>query len=385
MADEKATTKSESPAGGAATDDKTGYFADLVTHSALRDVAEAIVQQGLSSLDTDAEIVIVDSLQIAQDDVTRLQVTAQLDLYEQALAAQTERNNKLVVALSKVVLLPLAEEDTREILKAEPPATEEVQPAAGGLIGALTGIPGLVSAVSDVVGYFRTSYDVKGREVNIKSEALKAALAGAIVRHQHKLVRIPGFGVTDHSVLIDRFSALVQQRAVGLEQSKNKLQSRIDALDPKKDSKDQSITDMRDAVNETDQLGKALDAFCKSMTNVPEGHTHCELAVAVQREQFMQNTDKRYLLYATLVSSAGLWWTKSSLLRFVRELFKPGQIEYGGGVSVSYVVAKASGEIVAADTLLGLSQMTYELPATSINIRQLLPTSNTSLAHSSDP
>ena len=222
-------------------------------------------------------------------------------------------------------------------------------------------------------GYFRTSYDVKGRDVSVQDESLKAAVAGAILRHQHRLVQISGFNILSHSPLISRFNVVLQQRSVVLEQSKNKLKMRLAALDPKNDAKDQVITDVHDAVADTDQLSTAFDAYAKAVTGTHEGQTQSDLASATLREQLIQHTDTRYLLHVSVASSGGMWWTKSSLLRFLRELFKPGEIVYGGGLAVAYVLAKATGEIIAADTVIGLSQMPYYLPAKEpLHVQRLL-------------
>ena len=208
--------------GGITTDAETGYMAEVSAYDAMTKLADSIAVKITSKIpatlpstvgkDSEAKkpgVLIVDSLDFVGEDALLLQITEQIQFWFEELHTQKQALNVL--------------------LGVEPEA--EADPIAS--LAFLPLVSGILSSTADIVGFFRTAYDIKGRKVDKSDTALQLRVATRIDRP----VYFPNFHrmrsskvITDFRNCIARRKALVQSLAELKSELIDKLPAEIKAL-----------------------------------------------------------------------------------------------------------------------------------------------------------
>lgn len=189
-------------------DEKAGYTAELIAYRVMQTLEDNLV----NTLNKDGrlankKVLIVDKLEYAPADVPLVEVTMQFDLFEKAINDSKSDN---------VTLKRRYDEEIQP--------QQMISPLMVPLLVA-TAIPSLISAFADVAGYFSTNRSIKGREFELKTEGLVAALAGRLCTVEAK-VYLPNFHAVKVSSLLTRFVEL-QKQVLELKTSKEMLSSHV--------------------------------------------------------------------------------------------------------------------------------------------------------------
>jgi alanyl-tRNA synthetase len=129
---------------------------------------------------------------------------------------------------------------------------------------------------------------------------------------------------------------------------------RLEQVRPDLDQADADKSRVQQALQRSDALIAALDEFNKQLTATPEGQQYSPLVSAALRK-YVQQQEIAYLLYITISSSGGDSITSKE--RFARS----GNLKFLGGCVISYILVDIAGQTVAADTVVKLSSLHYNL------------------------
>ncbi len=335
--------------GKITTDDKAGYIATFAAYDALVQKADEIAIKINSMSLEKARILIIDSLDFASSDVQLIQVLKQISYWDGELNAHLEKIKVFIKEIGKVSKpawppeLSLAEK------------TGLVEVGAGLQIA-----KGVVSSLADIVGYFRVDYDIKGQTINLSNIALHSLVAGRIAASGHS-VFLPGFYHIEPSAVINVLEDF-NKSITGKDRLKVAITNLKESLlDPqvvkkKKDGTPEGkslISEAEKACENAETLIKEFAEFNKALTSAPQGGGYSPLAAAALR-QYLDTKGITHLLYLTVTSGGGE-------MVIGRGLFYWGSVGFLGGCVVTYVLAKCSGEIMAADTAFGYSSVKYHL------------------------
>ena len=330
--------------GRTTADQSSGYPATLAAYQAMvqkaGDVARAV--EGQCAPGGGARILIVDSLDFCGPDVQAIQVSAQLDFWLAELESRTAALDGTLQQLAERAKL-----DKTAVL------------AAAGGVAAAVGAAGEVAALAaDVVGYFRAGYDIKGQTISLPNAALQALVAGRLDR-QKCSVFLPAFHrlespgdipvVAKLNECIRRKDRLKQQ--VGALRILSAGQKGQEAGNM--DGARGQAAEIEAACKSAEQLIGQFAELNEALTSPPKGGGNPPLAAAAMRH-YLDRMQITHLLYLGVASSGGD-------VVLGRGLFGSGKAGYLGGCVITYVLAKSSGEIVAADTMAGHSSVKYEL------------------------
>jgi hypothetical protein len=344
--------------GTTTLDTAAGSMADLVAYQAMRGCAQRIAEtiDGLLEGTGSCKILVVDNLQFLLDDYYLIQTDLQLDLFDEAFSV-VERNFQHVAPPD--------------------PAAFEV----GATLVALSSVAGLMA---DLIGYFRSDYAVKGREVKLSDDALRAAVAGRITEAPVQLLDFSlmaespllaklraryarRFELERRKELLDAKRAQLEQAVAGTGSAVAKLREQLAQIDPadavRRQQLENSIAQserrmerdaaaagrIQAALAEWAALSKSFDAFLGATVAVGEEQKRPTLLVALARDQIRRGK-VTHLLYLRVVSSGGEAITR-------RNLFFSGRVAYLGGCAVTYTLATVDGAAVAADTCTAAARL----------------------------
>jgi hypothetical protein len=353
---------------GAVTSESASYMAELIAYGAMQRTAEAIAARinalPDSKLSPAGKILIVNNMAVAEGEYPRLLVEAQFNSFEKQLGALLRR---MSAHLPEGVSIA----EFAGPAAGEPGMTFEaaLAPAA---IAALGIAPQLLGAAAAVLGYFRTDYDVKNKDVALADSALKAAVAGKISKGD---VHISNFSLVAKSRLLDRYVSLLEKRyALGagrtvLEESVlTALEAQIEAIDAqlaalkeeadgrkrkeletKKAALLQQKAEVERITADAQVLITHFDAFADSLAASAGGQPSL-IALATLSDRLLEE-GITHLLFLKVESKGGEGITKKTLWT------KGGERAFLGGIAASYVLAKVDGEIVSADTITAASEL----------------------------
>ena len=202
---QKATIETAFPKGALPTlegdikvDDKFGYAAVPVAYQAIKEnavhLADAI-RNHKADLKADAQsegisILIVNDLDFASGDIPLIQVTSGITVLDKRISDLQKENQAIINPPTK---------------KAEEVAG--AQALTGGEIGGT--VSGILSTVSEIIGYFQVNYEIKGQVFSIETQALQAIVAGRIAEDKDLKVFINNFGIIEKSELVQNFNKLL--------------------------------------------------------------------------------------------------------------------------------------------------------------------------------
>jgi hypothetical protein len=188
------------------TNDRFGYIAELVAYSAVQDLA-AEITAGLTAdsvLPSGATVLIVDQLDHATGDLPLATIKAQLDAFKLTLSAQLQQNEAL-----------LQRKAPESLMLAAPALVTSVLPLA---VAAL-------SLTADIAGYFRTDYQIKGQEFEVKKEVLVSAVASQL-QTMNRRVYLENFYQLGRPPLITDFTT-THQDTITLKTLRNRLSTEV--------------------------------------------------------------------------------------------------------------------------------------------------------------
>jgi hypothetical protein len=270
-----------------------------------------------------ANLLIVDSLDLVGADAQLREISSLLEIWKSELQDQNQGLQTLLLS------------EEAQDMQAEP-----VTIATG-----LAMVSGILSAAADIAGFFRTDYDVKGREIQLTTIALQARVAGKIKTHT---VHLPHFFRLASSPVIDNFNQCIRLRR-HLVHTMAMVKSRLIDQSGASPTKERAEA----AIAQSENVIKTFDEFNKLITSVAAGKDFSPLAAAAIRKH-LDTLQITHLLYLAIASSGGDTITS-------RGLFQSGKVRFLGGGVVCYVLAESNGRIVAADTKTELSHVKFQL------------------------
>ena len=330
------------PLEGAITrDEKSGFISDLAAYDIMTKITEQIAQHIKRELvnKPNLKILIVDSLDYCRVDVLLIQVRKQIKLY-----------------LEKMQSLSL--ELTKELKKREGQTKEKGHMEMAALpltpaLAALYAAPSILSLLADTAGYFRSNYDVKGREITQSETALKASLINRIKQNEIEIHLTNFHRIKDKdSDILEDLSSCIQER---LELLLNL--SKLDGITPN-DKVDGNNVDNKvlhaELHAEVETLVKEFDEFNKALITVIEGQSISLLANVAVRDYAIKK-GFTHLLYAAIVFSGGESITK-------RSIWSSGDTRFLGGSVVAFMLSDAdTGEIICANTVIDMNSVNFNL------------------------
>jgi len=306
--------------GKVTTDEKSGYVADLVAYHAMIETANIIAGKiNNLSLSEESRLIIVDSLDFCGPEVQLLQVSSQINFWYSELDGQI---------MSIDGLLP------KEVKVEEEIEMFGLAPIAAGSVLAT----GLLSSAADIIGYFRTDYEVKGREIKLSDVSLRSLVAGRVDKCPVYLLNFHRISSSD---LINRFNTCIEKKKL-LRQSMIQLKSQV--IDVASKKKGEKPSEAEIIYLRSEAVIKEFHEFNKLVNSVPAGSKYSPLASSVIR-QYLDGIGATHLLYLAVTSSGGDVITG-------RGIWQWGKVKYLGGCVASFILADCEGKVIAADTVI---------------------------------
>ncbi len=308
--------------GTISTDEKFGYLSELVAYHAVKSSAEEAGNQIKQlQLPSGSKILVVDNLNFAEMDFPLIQIENQFTMFENALDTQIQENIKLTTEPSKISELKLK------------PTSKSISP-----LGLIPHVPGIISLIADIAGYFKVDYNIKGQDFNLDNDAITAIITGKISGAHD--VRIINFNMMNESKLLKRFDELIEKR--------KQIEAAKVLLLQEKTSKE-----AKSAILESEKIMETFDAFVTSITTAKEGQKQPLIVLATIRD-YIRQTGITHLLHLKISSSGGEAITQKRVFGF-------GRTAFIGGGTISYILAQRDGKIISADTLVAFSELDYKI------------------------
>ncbi len=367
--------------GTVTLDEKAGYLSTIIAYRAILRHADAVAQAVSDLHLQEARIMLVDSIELAAGDVGLLQ----LDAHFKAWAEELQSLNN--------ALEELLEQEKPKALSSVVPF---VLPALAGLFGALNPatlaplLLGTVGATADLLGYFKTDYNISGRDVSVSDMAVRARVAGKIsgvsvylqdfyridisplINQLNTLVRARGALqhnlVQVHSQVIDPLALQIAGFTAGIEQRQAEIKRLKSPVDAQRMAKlEKEIADLQEKLRLTtshkqtpDELAAQaaaaitlFDTFRKELTAVTDKGLSTLVRAALR--DYWKALGITHLLYVTVSSAGGEIVTGKNWF-----LGKP-QVGYLAGGAVTFLLCDLTGAICAADTFTGTDYLKFEL------------------------
>ena len=344
--DARASSGESHPGGEVTADERSGYPATLAAYRSMEQQAGEIARaiEGQCGSGNQARVLIVDSLDLCGPDVQAMQVSAQLDVWLAELDAWTATLDQALqqaadrARLDKTALLTVA----------------------GGVAAAVGAAGEMVGLTADVIGYFRTGYDVKGQTISLSNTALQAMVAGRVDRQKCSFF-LPSFHRLESPgdiPVMDKLNCCIRRRdrlkvqAAALRSHSAGLKGREDPPGTSVEARGQA-SEIEAVCKKAEQVLAEFAEFNEALVSPPKGGGSPPLAVAVARH-YLEKAGITHLLYLGVASSGGD-------MVLGQGPFHSGKAGYLGGCVITYILARCSGEIVGADTLAGHSNLKYDL------------------------
>jgi hypothetical protein len=150
----------------------------------------------------------------------------------------------------------------------------------------------------------------------------------------------------DLLITMSNAEGLIKAEGNDLAEKRNDLE---EGNDPKK------LEQIIELYKGSEVLIKEFDEFNKALTTVAEGKSSSLLSIVAVR-QYLIDQKITHLLYATIPSGGGETITKKRVLSL-----SSGDTRFLGGGVVSYVLSDTKGKIIAANTLIEMTAIRYDL------------------------
>lgn len=340
----------EKPLEGKTTMDATfTHVEEQVAYIAMGKAAGKIADALAASVPAGTTVLVLDKAAYPTGEIPLVDVETQLSLYLGQLDGQKKSNTSLA----------------EKVPHREPPA--ERIPAAGILplgIGAVTiaatalnAAPAVAGIVSEVAGYLRNDYDVKGVHFDMSTESLVASVTGNL---RTKQIRVYNFnaGLIDiqcsESGLMKKIAAIMKS-SQELRESEINLAGIIAKSSRQQDEKGQKewLEQAGNAIKLTGQVQADTAAYLKSIAAGSEGKLS-KMGQAILREK-IRDLGVSHLLSLGVVTGGG-----GSITRQER-FWRSGRAAFIGGAIVCYTFSRVDGEVVASDAVPWLCNLDYDL------------------------
>ncbi|MBP2134238.1 hypothetical protein J2128_002204 [Methanomicrobium sp. W14] len=314
----------------------------------------------------------MDGLNYASGDASLIEVTEKLGFLKDLVEKQAEINEKLLNSLKK----PKKEGVFTGFEKARISETKFMTAGIAGLgavMGIIPAIPGLLATASDIAGYFRTDYTIKGKEISLDKEALMSSVAG----------HLGSYGMTSY---IQNFYSLydsvkgsqvlknyteIQKMLMDLSEKKTKLEyySGSDAEkensktkgkkgteeDTGKDSgEDPAQKTIRTAIKNSDTIINESKTIIQEISAAADADKTSKLMKALLREK-EELFGITHILCVNVAQSGGEIITKKKLLG------RTDNMGCTGGAAVSYILAEKTGKIVSSGIVSAMFTLDFSL------------------------
>jgi hypothetical protein len=251
--------------GKIAADEHSGYVADLAAYQAVELCAVEIAKKVGETVGT-GSVLLVDTPDLSAADAQYFEVRDQLETLLKQIAMQQAG----VEALLQPVIpeqLPTRQGPGEAFAPAGEAPVRALAAAAVGLSTAAVAAlaptfaiaAGATGAVADIVGYFRTDWDVKGREVAIGDGTVRTLVASELKRLK-KMVFMQRQRRLDPEGIIQRFSSGVTER-IQLMLSAEELKARF----------------MKPAADRISSLQQNIDAAAEEIEKYAKQHDTAEV------------------------------------------------------------------------------------------------------------
>jgi hypothetical protein len=397
--------------GDITTNDKFGYIAKLVAYESMKENAikianiinglvdkttkknpasEGKTDEGKGEVNAvrkkfgkEDKLLIVNDLDVASSDIALIQIESILELFADKIKTQIDTNETF--------------------LQQNAPVVSKALPLAAAVLAPMI-IPGIISSIADIVGYFQTNYDIKGQDFTLDSQAILSVVAGKITEIP---VYIYNFNLVEESEVLKSFKAtldlkqkldktvdrinaeivkrktaevkVIQDKIAELKKRSGELKDtqqdreekkrtlKIDQENKLLESPNEVITEANVNIANSQSLGKAFLEFADSATKSADSNTLPLMLKAALRKHIKTN-GITHLLNLKILSSGG-----EAITMKHRFLFWRTNSSFIGGSVISYILAEKNGLIIAADTVPGLARLNYQLSGKGLSDFKQIP------------
>jgi hypothetical protein len=293
-------------------------------------------------------------------EIPLVDVETQLNLYFSHLNGQKAANTSLA----------------EKVPHREPPADRI--PLAGILplgigagtlaVAALNAAPSVAGIVSEVAGYLRSDYDVKGVHFDMSRESLVASVTGKLRTKQISMYNFDA-GLIDIQCAgsgVMKKIASIMKSSEELRESEISLSGLIARTGKQPDEKGQKewLEQAENAIKLTGQIQADTAAYLKSVSAGSEGKLS-KLGQAILREK-IRDLGISHLLSLGVVTGGG-----GSITRQER-FWRSGRATFIGGSIVCYTLSKVDGEVVISDAVPWLCNLEYDLSGEPHTLRDIV-------------
>jgi hypothetical protein len=372
-------------------DDKAGIVAETAAYALFMRAAKLFVKQVKDKLDKDnARVLVVTNPELTVSDWPYHAIRQQTD----RLSKELDEVLKILVNANSVASEPESvTEEEEPVTEDEEPVTEEDMVAGLPVLAAASALPVMVGAAADIAGYFASNYTVAGRNFQVKTEPLVAAMAGALAEAGVRVV-VDGFHILpETTTIMISYDAVLGARwkvvSARLELEQGKLAratadmerckaeftrrqtelSAIEAATPVDEPKrkearnqlEQAAEELHKAETATGNLqslvevAKAaeqrVDALVTTVTAVPANGGLPPIGVATRYETLHEVT---HVMSVAVSSSGGETQVRQ------RRFFAP-TLRYVGSCTLSVLLAETDGTIIYSRSQTLVGQLTYQI------------------------
>lgn len=302
-------------------------------------------------------IMVLGTTAFPSGEIPLVEVETQLDFYLRQLQMQDAANRNLVP--EKAPTPAPAARPVFRAAEAESFAAAALTATGAGTIAAaaLAAAPSVAGIVSEVAGYLRSDYEVKGAQFTMSRESLVASVTGKL--------RAKGIGVLNFDAcLMDvqcsksavmKTIAAIMDTSQKLRESEIILAGRIAAAGKQGGEKEQKdwLEQANDAIKMTGQIQADTAAYLKSVAAAGDGKLS-RLGQAILRENIRQSGISHLLSLSVTTGGGG------SITRQER-FWRSGRASFIGGAIVNYTFSTITGEVVASDAVPWLCCLEYDL------------------------
>jgi hypothetical protein len=310
-----------------------GPMTRLVAYRAMKKMASEIAQALESKLKAEDKVLIVPQLDFASGDLPLLEIMEQFDLFQQLLTAQLEENARI-------------------LQEPAPPKTAVAALPVVSMTASTLAIAGaVIPGLANLVGYFKTDYQITGFELDLDKEGLVARVAGAVSEKGKEIYYYNFYSLENLGALpiIQKFAQL-SHLSQELESSKNRLGAKKAEVPAGGDT-----TAIDRAIKDSQALLDGVKSYVQGIVTKASGEDYPRLVRAAWRDWVRKKGITHLLYLNVLPKSGGEVITKRNLWRTTKE------VGYLGGATATYMLAEMDGKIILGDTLIRVYVFNYRL------------------------
>lgn len=354
--------------------DKTPFLAELLAHQVLLKSAHKIgeeLKKCFNKLNQSEEgkpikIMLIDSPDLAVEDVGRIQIKNQLEEYQKNLTSQAKACEEIIAQKRELVIRDLVKGsiiDDLAIKTITAPSGSKSRIGYGSPRGdristlstvgsaistifptmnaGLEGISALITGVSNIMGFFQNEHTLTPTKTESDLSAFQAAVVDQF--NDDTFVMINRLHRITTSILLETLQKCLILRAT-VDDFRQKMGTEaVKESDPDAEAAEKPKRELMISACAT--MIKDFDDFNARITAIPEGGKYSPLMIAVMREQFDTLKVTHYLclkivtMGGDIITSKSIWpWISSRVIVMA-------------GSVCSAVLVDGSGDIVYSKTI----------------------------------